>query len=179
MKVWLVATAIAMAACATPYQRQGFRGGFSDYPMDADTYVVTFKGNGYTSRERVQMYLHYRCAELTLDTGHDSFIVIDGQNADHTAQWVTPGHATTTTTGSVTSYGGTAYGSAQSQTTYTPPTTTTIVKPGHSVTIRMLNGPRPDGAFDARSVVRLLGPRVQPGEAPAPAPAPAAQPRDL
>jgi hypothetical protein len=163
----LMMAALVIGACATPYQRHGLTGGFSEYPLDDDTYVVTFKGNGFTSRDRVRMYLHHRCAELTLETGHDAFAVIDGQSVDRTAQWVNPGHATTTTTGSVTSYGNTAYGSAQSQTTYSPPTSTTIVKPGHSVTIRMFNGAKPDGAFDARSVLRLLAPRVQPEETPA------------
>ncbi len=155
------AVLLVLVACATPYQRQGMRGGFSDYPLDVDTYVVTFKGNGYTSRERVEMFVHYRCAELTLETGHDSFIVVDGRNADRLAAWTTPGQATTTTNATVTGYGNAAYGSAQSTTTYTPPTTTVIRKPGQSVTVRMFKGEKPDGAFDAKSVVNLLGSRVQ------------------
>jgi hypothetical protein len=152
---------LAVVACATPYQQQGARGGFSEYPMDEDTYVVTFKGNGYTARDRVEMYLHFRCAELTLETGHDSFAIIQGRNADRRAAWTTPGHATTNTTATVTGVGNTSYGSSQSTTTYTPPTTTVITKPGHSVVIRMFKGEKPEGAFDARSVVSLLGSRIQ------------------
>jgi hypothetical protein len=61
----------AAAGCYTPYQRMGFRGGYDEYPLDADTYVVSAQGNGYTSSERVGMYVHYRCAELAVETGHD------------------------------------------------------------------------------------------------------------
>jgi hypothetical protein len=156
----LLALTTSLVACATPYQRQGATGGFDEFPMDADTYTVTFKGNGYTSKEKVQMYLHYRCAELTLETGHDSFAILETENKDRHGQFQRQGHSTTTTTGSATAYGNTAYGSATSHTTYTPGQTISYTMPEKSATIRMFRGPKPEGAFDAREVMRMLGPRI-------------------
>jgi hypothetical protein len=150
----------AAAGCYTPYQRMGFRGGYDEYPLDADTYVVSAQGNGYTSSERVGMYVHYRCAELAVETGHDFFGLLASENLDSTGQFTTQGHSSTSTTGHVSVYGNTAYGTARSHTTYTPGQTMTFVKPGRSATIRLISGERPEGAFDAREVMQLLGPRI-------------------
>lgn len=149
---------VTVAGCigATPYQRRGSNGGFEDFPKDAVTYVVTFEGNSETSGELVQMYLHYRCAELTVETGHDFFVVLEEENRDRTGQWQTPGYATTT--GSVSGVGRTAY--VEHQTTYVPGQTGTYVEPGRSAKIRLSSGTKPEGAFDAREVMRLLGPRI-------------------
>jgi len=61
----LIATAAALlvAACATPtpYQPLGAQG----------------TGDSLTSRERVETYLLYRAAELTLEQGYDSFTIVD------------------------------------------------------------------------------------------------------
>ena len=67
----------ALLGCATPYQRQGFTGGYSERPLNDRSYVVAFDGNGYTSRSRVQEYLLRRCAELTIAQGYSYFIVLD------------------------------------------------------------------------------------------------------
>lgn len=159
-RLGLLVVLVVGAGCVTPYQRQGFAGGYSEYPLDSRTYVVSFGGNGFTSVQTVRMYLHYRCAELTLETGNDYFEVLGAENLDWTGEYRTAGHAYTTTTGNVSVYGNTAYGSAQSHTRYTPGQTTTIVKPGRSATIRMFRGERPEGTFDAREVIQMLGPQV-------------------
>lgn len=36
--------------CATPYQQQGFRGGYTDTRIGSDTALVSFKGNGTRPR---------------------------------------------------------------------------------------------------------------------------------
>jgi hypothetical protein len=59
------------AGCATPYQQKGIAGGYSDTRIGRDTVLISFKGNGYTSKERVQLYLLYRCAEVTRQYGYD------------------------------------------------------------------------------------------------------------
>lgn len=71
------------AACATstPYQplsrASAAAGGYSDQRLAEDRYRVTFAGNTLTSRERVESYLLYRAAELTLERGYDWFVVVD------------------------------------------------------------------------------------------------------
>jgi hypothetical protein len=42
---------------------------------------VTFAGNSATSRQTVEDYLLYRAAELTVQTGHDWFQVVDRDTA--------------------------------------------------------------------------------------------------
>ena len=71
-------------ACATPptpYQPEskgyGFRGGYSDQQLDADTFRVAFKGNEHTPASTVETYLLYRCAELAVEKGYDYFIIMD------------------------------------------------------------------------------------------------------
>lgn len=74
-----VAAALAVAACATatPYQPlRGSSGGFSEQRIEANRYRVSFTGNEYTSRQRVENYLLFRAAELTVANGYDSFTIV-------------------------------------------------------------------------------------------------------
>jgi hypothetical protein len=72
-----------LGACmtATPYQPnipgQAVSGGYSDVRLADNRYRVSFSGNTLTSRDRVEGYLLYRAAELTLELGYDSFVIID------------------------------------------------------------------------------------------------------
>lgn len=71
---------LAACATATPYQPAGWDGsryGFSEMPIEADRFRVSFSGNSVTERETVENYLLYRAAELTLQTGYDYFLVAD------------------------------------------------------------------------------------------------------
>lgn len=83
------AALVALAGgCAspTPYQplssASRTAGGYSDQRLAEDRYRVTFAGNALTSRERVESYLLFRAAELTLEQGYDWFLVID-REMDH------------------------------------------------------------------------------------------------
>lgn len=85
---------IVLAACAalalittgctmrsTPYQplqsTSRVSGGYSDLRIDETHYRVSFAGNRLTSRERVESYLLFRAAELTLLKGYDYFVIED------------------------------------------------------------------------------------------------------
>jgi len=71
----------ALGGCmtATPYQPYipeggpGTHGGYSEEQLTPDDFIVRFHGNELTSRERVEGYLLYRAAELTLQHGYDWF----------------------------------------------------------------------------------------------------------
>lgn len=72
------AAALALGACATatPYQPAGYngsRGGYAEQRLEDNRYRVTFAGNSVTSRERVEMSLLLRAAELTTQSGYDWF----------------------------------------------------------------------------------------------------------
>lgn len=76
-----VGAALALAACttATPYQPLGTRGtggGFAEQRLEANRYRVVFAGNDYTSRQRVENYLLFRAAELTVANGYDGFTIV-------------------------------------------------------------------------------------------------------
>jgi hypothetical protein len=76
----VVALGLLLGACAaapTPYQaaRNGF--GYSEQRIEENRYRVSFAGNSATSRPTVEDYLLYRAAELTVQTGHDWFTVVD------------------------------------------------------------------------------------------------------
>jgi hypothetical protein len=69
-----------LAACAgspTPYQQARNGYGYSEQQIEESRYRVSFAGNSATSRQTVEDYLLYRAAELTVQTGHDYFEVVD------------------------------------------------------------------------------------------------------
>jgi len=82
-----------LAGCATPtpyqpYQPEmsaGVHGGYSDQQVGADRFRVRFHGNELTSRDRVEGYLLYRAAELTLQKGYDWFEIVD-RHTEHDVQ---------------------------------------------------------------------------------------------
>jgi hypothetical protein len=53
------------------------QGGYSETRLAEDRYQVIFSGNSLTSRDRVEGYLLYRAAELTVQNGYDWFVIVD------------------------------------------------------------------------------------------------------
>ncbi|WP_240310971.1 hypothetical protein [Altererythrobacter sp. ZODW24] len=92
----LMAFVLTLSGCATstPYQPdipgQKVSGGFSETRLAADRYRVNFAGNCFTSRERVEGYLLYRAAELTVENGNDWFAIIDRLTERDTRTYVHP-----------------------------------------------------------------------------------------
>jgi hypothetical protein len=72
----IAAMAVSLASCATPYADQGLLGGADVKELRPDVFRVKFQGNGYTSRESVQVYWLYRCAELALEKGFQGFEIL-------------------------------------------------------------------------------------------------------
>jgi hypothetical protein len=72
----------SLSGCATPYQHNALTGGYTSARVDANTYRVRFKGNNYTSQEKVEHYLLYRCAEITDQLGYDHFVMVSQDTID-------------------------------------------------------------------------------------------------
>ncbi len=117
--------------CATSYQSSGFSGGYSETQLDENVFNVSFRGNGYTGRERVADFTLLRSAELTLENGYQYFAIINANSHTSNSAYTTP--TTSYTTGSAYGTGNYAYGSAT--TTITGGQTYNISKPSSSNTI--------------------------------------------
>jgi len=76
----VIAVALIMANCATPYQSTGFTGGYSDTALGPNVYRVSFQGNGYTSLSRAQDFAMLRAADTTLSHGFRYFAIVDKDN---------------------------------------------------------------------------------------------------
>jgi hypothetical protein len=107
-------TLALLVACATPYQRNSFTGGYTETQLDKNVFRISFRGNGFTNMDKAVDLALLRSAELTLAHGYKYFSIIDGNNYITSSQVTSPKHSYTNF--SVTSYGNTAYGSATTHT---------------------------------------------------------------
>ncbi|CAG4890749.1 CC0125/CC1285 family lipoprotein [Paraburkholderia saeva] len=103
-----------LAGCATGYQPSGMNGGFSETQLDTNVFRVSFKGNGYTSRDKVEDFVLLRSADLTLSHGFTHFAIVDGKSYENKSYISMPTQSYTTGTATVS--GHTAYGSAYTTT---------------------------------------------------------------
>ncbi len=127
----IVLVLIFLQGCETSYQSSGFAGGYSETQLDTNVFKVTFRGNGYTGRERASDFSLLRCAELALQNGYKYFVVIDANSYTSNSTYTTP--STSNTTANVYGTGNYAYGNATT-TTYGGQTYN-ISKPSSSNTI--------------------------------------------
>jgi hypothetical protein len=150
--------ALLVVGCAgkpTPYQPTTNGYGFSQQQIEGDRYRVTFAGNGETSLDTVRNYMLYRSAEVTLESGHDYFIVVD-QNTESTTSYRGTG---TSPFGFGTGYrGGGGIGVGISSFSAYPDDSFTSW-----ADIVVGKGPKPEGdlnAYTARDVLSRIGPNV-------------------
>lgn len=94
----LLAIGLALGSCATstPYQPdvagQRIHGGYSEQQLGDNRYRVTFDGDTLTSRERVEGYMLYRAAELTVQKGFDRFRIVDRVTEKDQRTYVEPNY---------------------------------------------------------------------------------------
>jgi len=152
--IFIAIAAIALSGCATPYQRVGFTGGYSETQLGDNIFQVSFRGNGYTSRERASDFALLRSAELALEHEFRYFVIIESEKGTKIGTYTTP--STSYTTGSAYGYGNYAYGSATT-TTYGGQTYI-ISKPRATNTILCFKEkPEINGlVFDAKFVINSI-----------------------
>ena len=169
----LLATTLLAAGCATqtPYRPatgSGFaRTGYSDRQIEANRFMVSFAGNGYTPRETVERYLLFRAAQLTVQQGYDYFVLADRQTDKSTRTYATPGPFGYW--GPAWSYYGRGFGWRSWDPWGGSPfwdrniDIQTVDKFEAHAEIVMGHGPKPASnvrAFDARDVINNLGPTI-------------------
>ena len=159
-----LALMLGLSGCVgpTPYQPAADGQGYRDQALEENRYRVSFSGNSQTPRETVENYVLFRAAELTLQTGHDWFRIVDQDTAANTAYRTTvstllaPGIAPFP----YYVYGGPVLMEADSR----PVTRFEAI-----TIISVRTGERPtddDHAYDAAKVMEILGPKIvrpQPG----------------
>jgi hypothetical protein len=154
--VTLAGSALACCMGPTPYAPAVDGLGYANAPIEANRYRVSFAGNSRTTLDTVETYLLYRAAEVTLSSGRDWFRVADRDTAADTSY-----RAYSAGLGSWRPffYGpGFAPGFVDATTTIRP-----ITRYGAYANILVFTGEKPVGdphAYDARSVLETLGPRI-------------------
>ena len=106
-----------------------------------------FNGNGFTAGTRVLSMAALRCAEVTLEHGYRYFVATEVVDTSSQASFTTPGYANTYGNayahGNAHVYGNSIYGNTtvtrNATTTFMPPQTRTINRPGLMVAIKMSN----------------------------------------
>ena len=180
----VAAAALAfVSACAapTPYQPelagQKAAGGYSELRLAPDRYRVHFSGNSLTSRERVEGYLLYRAAELTLRDGYEWFLIVDRHTEHDVRTYVQPDPFYRPWYGAGYGYWRPhwryyrdRFGWSEWHPEYGDPfwagevDVRTVERFEADAEIVMRNGPVPPGearAFDAREVLSDLGPSIE------------------
>lgn len=128
----VVVVSLLLTACATSYHSMGFSGGFDEFKLSHNSYMIRFSGNAFTSRERVYKYALRRAAEITKKNGYKFFKVTKASSITDKSTYVTPMQAYTRAHRN--GYGGSSYNST---TTITAPEVITTNKPLTSLAIKM------------------------------------------
>lgn len=66
--------------CATPYQKNGLRGGYSETRLSEEMFEVSYWANEETTVEKIDDFTLLRSAELTLGHGYKFFIIGDSDS---------------------------------------------------------------------------------------------------
>jgi hypothetical protein len=156
-------TAIVLAACGTPtpYAPATVSGyGYAAQQIEDNRFRVAFTGNTLTDRRTVENYLLYQAAEVTLAQGGDYFIVIDRDTeADVTYHTTYDGFWPAYDPFPYSYYRRRPYGPGLMDSGTSRPITRYAAQA--EIVIRSGRKPEDDPrAFDARQVVRNLGPTI-------------------
>ncbi|SNB62566.1 hypothetical protein SAMN07250955_103147 [Arboricoccus pini] len=145
-----------LAACThpTPYQAATQGEGYAERELETGRYRISFAGNAQTPKERVENYLLYRAAELTLQSGNDWFEMGERETTPSTIyQTLNDGFP-----GGY--YGAYPYRGPFVGPEFTTSTTRPITSYTAYATILVRKGAKPAddiNAYDARDVERRLG----------------------
>ena len=80
LKYSVFALCILITSCSASYEPVGTyanfpHGGYDDIRINANTAIVNFDGNRYTSQQKMRAFVLYRSAQVTLNNGYDYFVV--------------------------------------------------------------------------------------------------------
>ena len=175
MAAALASVTLLAAGCATettyrPAMGHGFeRAGYSERQIEPNRWLVMFAGNTVTPRDTVERYLLFRAAPLTLPTGNDFLVEVDPATSPQSRTYSTPGvgYGGFGRCGGYGRYGGFGgfggFGYGGFGDPFFGGDIETVDRVEAEAQIVMRRGPVPTGnvrAFDARAVLRTLGPTI-------------------
>lgn len=155
----LVAVGVTiLAGCfqTTPYQPDGLGGGYSSSQVDASTMRVSFRSNARTPQRTVELYMLYRCAQVTRDAGYGYFVLLN------------PSTGAADTAAGIGTMALASNDSIATRKVYFPDSTLSFDQDGAHTTIKMFRGKMPAGvpaAYSAAEVITDLTPAIR-GEVP-------------
>ena len=128
---------LLLTGCATRYQANSFfsvTGGYSEIKTNEDSFIVSFRGNGFTSGERALRFALLRASELSLEKGYPYFCVSFANDNTRSYSYAnTYGNASgQANTHSYSNSSSTSVSGSYSSSTYI----NTITKPGVSLGIK-------------------------------------------
>lgn len=153
----ILATTLTACATPTPFQPQVDGYGYGDQRLAGNHYRVWFAGNTATPRQTAENYLLYRAAELTLETGHRWFRVVD-QETEVETRYLFTGTAFPNAPVAPFSYGYRPIGPTFFEATSRP-----VSQYEAFAVVTVHRGERPandDRAYDAAAVLDALGPTI-------------------
>jgi hypothetical protein len=152
-RVATFAVLASLVAC-TSYQPEGFTGGFTETPLAKNAYQISSGGNAFTSAGKVRNIALVRAAELTLEKGFVSFIILDQDDEVTTSTLSSPG-----TFNATTNYNG---NSAYTSGTYSGPQSSQINKAQTTMVVRMYEEDEPgsENALNPMEIIETIGPSV-------------------
>lgn len=74
----ILVLSVLLSGCATPYQRKGLTGGYSDTRIQDGIYLVGFQGNAFINEDTVLKYANRRAEEVCKANGYSSYDIIEG-----------------------------------------------------------------------------------------------------
>jgi hypothetical protein len=67
------------AACATPYQPKGVRGGYEETQLDRNVFRVSFESNAHVGATTTSDYALLRSSEVALEHGFPFFTIVSSE----------------------------------------------------------------------------------------------------
>lgn len=146
MKILLSVAALVISAC-TPFAPMGAAGGYEEKMVGENAYVITFSGNGFTSKERTRDLALYRAAQIGEKLKYTHFAVMGETDISQSK---------TVYTGSTSTTNASVYGNYGTATTTTTPTTIPVYAPGTTIGALYFEGPPQGRYLEVREVREVL-----------------------
>lgn len=164
MKKYLLVGFILLSGCAY-YGPSGLFGGYTETALNEDTYKVSYRGNGYCTRDQAADYLLRRAAELTLNNGYKYFVILAANSDNDASYYNTPATVNVNTSSNVSgnlygwnsgnNYYGNYYesGNSYSNATIYPSQTVQVNHYADTAIVKMFHKRRP-GLLDANLIMQ-------------------------